>query len=236
MRKLALFAALGVVTALSGFGAHAQADGPSGSTECHMQDDDCDGTIDEDTGAAADDNDGDGLVDEDTGTILDDNDGDGAFDEDGPDGIDNDGDGLIDEDPPDDDGDGLVDEDPADDDGDGLINEDPPGNAAANPGENQVDCNEGASQDVNGLRVYGADNGVEVCNEGGNADAPQGRLIVTSDGGGYVVADGDGSNAPPANGYLRVDGGGPHCGDDLNQDSTADQTNNTSEDCDPSAS
>ena len=60
MRKLVLpfFCVLGLVVC-----GPALADGPSGSTECHLQDDDCDGVIDEDTGGTADDNDGDGRVD-----------------------------------------------------------------------------------------------------------------------------------------------------------------------------
>src|SRR5574341_1176963 len=87
--------ALGLVSSLCLAGA-AWADGPSGSTECALADDDCDGAVDEDTGAAADDNDGDGLVDEDTGTAADDNDGDGRVDEDSP--GDTNGDGNLDDD------------------------------------------------------------------------------------------------------------------------------------------
>jgi hypothetical protein len=54
------------------------ADGPSGSVECHVQDDDCDGAIDEDlpgdtNGDDDPDDDGDGSVDEDpAGDALDD--------------------------------------------------------------------------------------------------------------------------------------------------------------------
>lgn len=191
-----------------GLAGQALADGPSGSTECSVQDDDCDGAVDEDTGTATDDNDGDGRVDED------------------PPGDVN-GDGNAD-----DDLDGRIDEDPADDDGDGAVNEDPPGDALDDPGENQVDCNEATSEDVGGVQVYAGDNGVEACSDGGAAGLPEGRVIATSDQGGYVAGDGDATNSAPANGYARLDGSGLHCGDETNQDATAaDQSGNTPEDC-----
>jgi hypothetical protein len=191
-----------------GFAAQAFADGPSGSTECGVQDDDCDGAVDEDTGTAADDNDGDGAVDEDPAGDVN-------------------GDGN-----PDDDLDGAVDEDPADDDGDGAVDEDPPGDALDDPGENQVDCNKATSEDVAGVQVYAGSNGVEVCSDGGAAGLPEGRVIATTDDGGYVAGDGDGTNSAPADGYARLDGDGLHCGDLDNQDSTsADQSGNTPEDC-----
>ncbi len=245
----------------------AVAAGPSGSSECHIQDDDCDGVIDEDTGTAPDDNDGDGRVDEDTGTALDDNDGDGRVDEDtgtalddndrdgridedspgdtngdgnadddldgrvDEDPADDDGDGRVDEDPADDDGDGRVDEDVADDDGDGRIDEDPVGDAADDAGENQVNCNEQTSEDVAGGQLYVGSNGAELCNEGGLAAGPQGRVVATTDQGGYVAIDGDGSNPAPANGYARLDQSGFHCGDENNLDSGASQGTNTQEDC-----
>ena len=250
-------------------GGQAFAAGPSGSSECHIQDDDCDtvidedtgsasddadgdGRIDEDTGTALDDNDGDGRIDEDTGTALDDNDGDGRIDEDSAgdtngdgnadddldgrideDAADDDGDGSVDEDVADDDGDGSIDEDVADDDGDGSVNEDPAGDAADDAGENQVDCNEDASEDVAGAQLYVADNGAELCNEGGFA-APviEGRAIATTDDGGYLTIDGDNNNTAPANGYARFDQSGAHCGNTTaNQDSGASQTANTQADC-----
>jgi hypothetical protein len=191
------------------WGGQALAAGPSGSSECHIQDDDCDGLIDEDTGSAADDNDGDGRIDEDSAG-------------------DTNGDGNAD-----DDLDGLVDEDAADDDGDGSVDEDPVGDAADDAGENQVDCNEDTSEDVAGAQLYVAENGAELCNEGGFA-APivEGRIVATTDDGGYLAIDGDGSNTAPADGYIRLDQGGVYCGDaTANQDSGADQTGNTQEDC-----
>lgn len=211
--------------------------GPSGSSECHIQDDDCDGVIDEDTGAASDDSDGDGRVDEDTGTTLDDNDGDGRVDEDsagdtnGDGNLDDDLDGRVDEDPADDDGDGRVNEDVADDDGDGSIDEDGAGDAADDAGENQVNCNEQTSEDVAGAQLYAGSNGVELCNEGGLAGAIEGRAIATTDQGGYIAIDGDGTNPAPGNGYARVDQSGFHCGDESNLDSGASQGGNTQEDC-----
>jgi hypothetical protein len=208
MHRLPLFLAALLAMWLLGLGGVAFAEGPSGSTECHIQDDDCDGTIDEDTGGPADDNDGDGLIDEDP-----------------PGDVNGDGN-------PDDDLDGLVDEDPADDDGDGLVDEDPVGDAADDPGENQVDCNEDASQDVGGVTyLYVAENGVEGCADDGSQLPIDGRAAVTTDDGGYATADGDNSNPEPINGYARVDQNGVHCGDEENQDSGADQSSNTPEDC-----
>ena len=190
-------------------GGESFAAGPSGSSECHLADDDCDTLIDEDTGSAADDNDGDGRVDEDSAG-------------------DTNGDGNAD-----DDLDGRVDEDAADDDGDGSVDEDPTGDAADGDGENQVDCNEDASEDVAGAQLYVAENGAELCNEGGFA-APiiEGRAIATTDDGGYLAIDGDGNNPAPGDGYARLDQSGVHCGDaTANQDSGAGQTGNTQEDC-----
>lgn len=207
MRKTPLFWALLLLvsTTLSGVGL---ANGPSGSTECHIQDDDCDGRIDEDTGAAADDSDGDGRVDEDP---VGDSNGDGN---------------------PDDDLDGRVDEDVPDDDGDGRANEDPPGDAADDPGENQVDCNEQNSTNVGGIGyVHAGSGGAEVCGDGTSSLPIDGRASVDADDG-YVAIDGDNSNTAPANGYARVDDGGVHCGDEQNQDaSSADQSGNTAQDC-----
>jgi hypothetical protein len=188
-------------------GGPAGADGPSGSTECHIQDDDCDTTIDEDTGTAADNDDGDGQFDEDSAG-------------------DTNGDGN-----PDDDLDGRIDEDPADDDADGLIDEDAPGNAIGSPGENQVDCNESGSTNVGGVGyVYAGSNGAEVCGDEGSSLPVDGRVVVNTEEG-YVAIDGDNNNPAPLNGYARLDGDGVHCGDDNNQDSGADQTNNGSDDC-----
>jgi hypothetical protein len=184
----------------------AVAAGPSGSTECHLQDDDCDGAIDEDTGAATDDSDGDGAVDEDP---IGDANGDGNAD---------------------DDGDGAVDEDVPDDDGDGAVNEDGEGDAADDPNENQVDCNEDSSTDVGGVGyVYAGTNGAEVCADDGSAAPIDGRAVVSTDG--YAAIDGDNSNAAPANGYARVDEDGAHCGDVDNQDSGGDQSSNAGDDC-----
>ena len=189
-------------------GGTAFAAGPSGSTECHLYDDDCDGLIDEDTGGPSDDNDGDGLIDEDSPG-------------------DTNGDGN-----PDDDLDGLVDEDHADDDADGSVDEDAVGDGADDPGENQVDCNESASQDVGGVYyLYAGGNGVEACADDGSQLPVDGRAIATTDDGGYAAIDGDNSNPAPSNGYARLDQAGVHCGDTENQDSGADQSTNTPEDC-----
>ncbi len=161
------------------FAGTAYAAGPSGSTECHLADDDCDGAIDEDPAGDAN---GDGL---------------------------------------------------ADDDGDGLADEDAAGDAADDAGENQVDCNEAASQDVGGVTyLYVGQNGVEGCADDGSSLPIDGRAIATTDGGGYATIDGDNSNTAPANGYARIDQGGVHCGNTTNQDSgTADQSANTAADC-----
>ena len=163
-----------VLFAMSGI---AFADGPSGSTECHLQDDDCDGAIDEDPVGDAN---GDGNPD---------------------------------------------------DDGDGLIDEDPVGDAADDPGENQVDCNEQSSTSAAGVGyVYVGTNGAEVCADDTSAAPIDGSATVDAEEG-YVAADGDNSNPAPGNGYIRVDESGVHCGDENNQDSSADQTQNTSSDC-----
>lgn len=203
-RLILLFAMLFALSAV--FGGTASADGPSGSTECHLQDDDCDGIVDEDTGASADDNDADGRIDED------------------PPGDAN-GDGNAD-----DDLDGFVDEDPADDDGDGSVDEDPPGDATDNDGENQVDCNESTSQDVGGVfYLFVGESGVESCADDGSSLPVDGRAILSGDG--YAAIDGDADNPGQSTGYARLDDSGLHCGDETNQDSTADQSGNTAEDC-----
>lgn len=176
MRRLGVLLALllAMVIVLPGT---ALALSPSGSTECALADDDCDGSIDEDP----------------VGDI---------------------------------DGDGNP-----DDDGDGAIDEDPIGDAADDPGENQVDCNEQTSQNVGGLvYVSAGSGGVEACADGTSAVPLDGRVIVDADEG-YVAIDGDNSNTAPSNGYLRIDGSGIHCGDEQNQDSTADQSGNTAQDC-----
>jgi hypothetical protein len=206
MRRTAMFLALLLLASLS-LGGTALA-GPSGSTQCHIQDDDCDGRIDEDTGGAADDTDGDGLVDED------------------PTGDAN-GDGLAD-----DDGDGRIDEDGADDDGDGTANEDAVGDAADDAGENQTNCNEGSSTNVAGIGyVYAGSNGAEACADEGSALPIDGSASVNAEDG-YVAIDGDNGNPGASNGYARLDGSGVHCGDENNQDSSsADQSQNTATDC-----
>jgi hypothetical protein len=176
MRRLSLlFAALLATWVV--LGGTAFAAGPSGSTECHLSDDDCDALIDEDPIGDA------------NGDLN-----------------------------PDDDGDGAVDEDPA-------------GDAADDPGENQVSCSS-TSQDVGGaFHLYAGANGVEVCADDGSAIPIDGRAIATTDQGGYASIDGDNSNPAPSNGYARVDQNGVHCGDLENQDSGADQSSNTPEDC-----
>jgi hypothetical protein len=154
----------------------AVASGPSGSTECHLSDDDCDGSIDEDP--------------------IGDANGDGNLD---------------------DDGDGAIDEDPAGD--------------ATDAGENQVDCNEQSSQNVGGLAYVSAGSGgAEACADDSSQVPLDGRIIVDADDG-YIAVDGDNSNPAPSNGYARLDENGMHCGDEQNQDSTADQSGNTAEDC-----
>ena len=176
MRRLWLVLALLVFASLL-MGGVAFAEGPSGSTECHVQDDDCDGAIDEDP--------------------VGDPDGDGN----------------------------------ADDDGDGAIDEDPPGDALDDPNENQVDCNESSSTDVGGVGyVYVGSNGAEVCADESSAVPIDGRATVDAEDG-YVAIDGDNSNPAPLNGYARLDQDGVHCGDETNQDSSADQSENTAEDC-----
>jgi hypothetical protein len=164
---------LAVLIGVLGLAAPALADGPSGSTECHLADDDCDGAIDEDPA--------NGL----------------------------------------------------DDDGDGAVDEDAAGDAADDPGENQVDCNEASSTNVGGLNyLYAGTNGAEACADETSALPVDGRATATTDQGGYVAVDGDNSNTAPANGYARVDSGGVHCGDEVNQDSSAtDQSGNTPQDC-----
>jgi hypothetical protein len=193
---------LALVLGLVAYSGPALGAGPSGSTECHVKDDDCDGAIDEDTGTLA----------------IEDNDGDGSIDEDSPDGVD-------------DDADGVEGEDPGDDDGDGAVNEDPEGNATTGDGGNQVDCNEDSSTDVGGVAyVYAGTNGAEVCADDSSAAPIDGRATASEDG--YVAIDGDESNPAPGNGYVRLDEEGPHCGNESNQDSTAaDQSGNTSGDC-----
>jgi hypothetical protein len=207
MRKLGTI--FGVLAFVATFlvGGMAVAGGPSGSAQCHLSDDDCDGTIDEDSGTATDDNDADGRIDED------------------PAGDAN-GDGLAD-----DDLDGRVDEDAADDDADGSVNEDPPGDALNDAGENQQDCNEAGSTNAGGVTyVYAGANGVETCADEGSAIPIDGTAYVDIQNR-YAAIDGDNSNSAPANGYARLDQNGLHCGDDNNQDASADQTNNTAEDC-----
>jgi hypothetical protein len=170
-----------VLAALFAFGLFgigpAAADGPSGSTECHIKDDDCDGRIDEDPVGDAN---GDGL---------------------------------------------------ADDDGDGRADEDPAGDAADDPGENQVKCSQSGSTNVAGLGYVSASgSGAEVCGDETSTIPVDGRVIVSAEEG-YVAIDGDNTNTAPANGYARVDQTGVHCGDDQNQDSGANQSGNTPEDC-----
>ena len=174
LRRLSLLFPLALVFALLWSGTAVAA--PGGSTECHLSDDDCDGTLDEDPVGDAD---GDGL--------------------------------------PDDDGDGVVDEDPAGD--------------ATDDGENQVDCNEGGSTSVSGIAYLSAGSGgAEACADNTSSLPIDGRLIVDADEG-YVAIDGDNDNPAPINGYARLDSGGIHCGDEQNQDSTADQSGNTAQDC-----
>jgi hypothetical protein len=177
MRKLCLLLIAAFAICLLPAGV-ALAAGPSGSSECQLADDDCDGALDED---AAGDTNGDGN---------------------------------------------------ADDDLDGAVDEDPAGDAADDAGENQVDCNESASQDVGGVvYLYVGANGIEGCADDGSQLPVDGRGAVTTDDGGYATIDGDNSNPAPSNGYVRVDQTGVHCGDESNQDSGGDQSTNTAEDC-----
>lgn len=208
MQRLSVLAVALLAVWLVAFGGTAFAAGPSGSTECHLADDDCDGGIDEDTGTASDDEDGDGRVDEDP---VGDADGDGNAD---------------------DDLDGAVDEDVPDDDGDGAVDEDGVGDAADDPGENHVTCSD-SSQDVGGIaHLSVGESGVEGCADDSSALPIDGRAIVTTDQGGYAAIDGDNSNPGTSNGYARLDQSGPHCGNTANQDATqADQGGNTAADC-----
>jgi hypothetical protein len=182
-------------------GGPAGADGPSGSTECHIQDDDCDGTIDEDTG-----------------TMADNDDGDGQFDEDSVDGIDNDLDGQIDE-------------DPADDDGDGLVDEDPPGNAVADPGGNQVQCGDGTAVGPAGEVYADPSRGAEVCADDGSSLPIDGRIVVDAEEGYVAIdGDNDNPGASNGYARVDSDGvhcGD----DTSNQDSGADQSGNDESDC-----
>jgi hypothetical protein len=176
MRRISALLAAFVFASFFLLGATAFA-GPSGSTQCHLQDDDCDGTIDEDPVGDAN---GDGL---------------------------------------------------ADDDGDGVADEDDLGDAADDPNENQMDCNESSSTSAAGVGyVYAGSNGAEVCADEGSSAPIDGSATVDAEEG-YVAIDGDNSNPAPANGYARVDDGGVHCGDETNQDSSADQSENTIQDC-----
>ena len=128
--------------------APAFAAGPSGSTECHLADDDCDGAIDEDPAGDAN---GDGL---------------------------------------------------ADDDGDGAADEDAAGDAADDAGENQVDCNEAASQSVGGVTyLYVGANGIEGCADDGSSLPIDGRAAAT-----FAIADTLRDNAAAVVHRLRSDG------------------------------
>ena len=172
MRRAAVL--IGLVLMILGVMAPAWAmtDGPSGSKECHLSDDDCDGRLDEDPA------------------------------------------------------------DGADNDGDGRVDEDAAGDAADDPGENQVDCNESGSTNVGGVFfLYAGTNGVESCADDASALPIDGHATVTTNQGGYAAIDGDNSNTAPLNGYARLDPGGVHCGDETNQDSSADQSGNTAQDC-----
>ena len=170
MRRALFLVAL--VLGVTGLSAPALADGPSGSKECHLADDDCDGRIDEDLANGQD------------------------------------------------------------DDGDGKVDEDLAGDAADDPGENQVDCNEANSTNVGGVFfLFAGTSGVETCADDGSALPVDGRATVTTNQGGYAAIDGDNSNTAPLNGYARIDSGGLHCGDETNQDSDANQSGNTAQDC-----
>jgi hypothetical protein len=70
VRRLMLFLVALMTTWLLALGGTALAAGPSGSNECALADDDCDGMVDEDPAGDAngdlnDDDDGDGAIDED---------------------------------------------------------------------------------------------------------------------------------------------------------------------------
>jgi hypothetical protein len=124
----------------------------------------------------------------------------------------------------DDDCDGVIDDDPA---------QDPAGDAADDPGENQVTCNAAGSQNAGGVvYIYVGANGAEGCADETSSLPIDGRAAATTDQGGYATIDGDNTNPAPANGYVRVDPTGVHCGNPTNQDSgAADQSANTAADC-----
>lgn len=94
----------------------------------------------------------------------------------------------------------------------------PEGSSAATIFDNDVTC--GENTDVAGFDVFVGAGGVEVCNDGGNASAPQGRVMAAGDPAsqsGFVGADGDKDNSPEqAQGWLGLssDAGTPiACGD-----------------------
>ncbi|HWL65474.1 MAG TPA: hypothetical protein VNP73_05815 [Actinomycetota bacterium] len=96
---------------------------------------------------------------------------------------------------------------------------------------NEVDCNEDSSTSAAGVAyVYAGTNGAEACADNTSAFPIDGSATVDAEDG-YAAIDGDNSNAEPANGYARVDGTGVHCGNETNQDSSADQSGNTATDC-----
>lgn len=98
--------------------------------------------------------------------------------------------------------------------------------------DNQVECGEDLTGGEAPLAVFAGETGAEACNDGDDLPV-QGRVIASAEG--YVAADGDDDNVfegdDTLTGYARVDDGGLHCGNDANQDSTADQSENTAEDC-----
>ena len=82
----------------------------------------------------------------------------------------------------------------------------PEGSSDTTVYENDVTC--GSNQDVGGFDVFVGPSGFEVCNDGGAAGAPQGRVMAAGDPAsqsGYVGADGDKDNGPgPPAGWAGV--------------------------------
>lgn len=95
-------------------------------------------------------------------------------------------------------------------------------------GSNSLRCAKGT--DVQGLTLFSAERGAEVCNDGGTIPV-HGRVIVDVSKQ-YVAADGDKSNPGPAAGYARVDSSGPHCSDGRDQDATRSRTGGDPSTCD----
>jgi hypothetical protein len=108
----------------------------------------------------------------------------------------------------------------------------PAGSTGETVYDNDVTC--GQNNDVGGFDVSVSGSGVEICNDGGAAGAPQGRVMASGDPAnqsGYVGADGDKDNSPEqAQGWIGLtsEAGTPiACGD---ADGTRDLSHSTSAD------